>query len=321
MKKKRPQNYLKLVMLVIGVSLLLTTCEKEEEPQFLEQIETKNLSPFKVSKIDNSTLNKNEKIQNKLFSINDNSITTQNRTIYSNQYEFYINTDNVSYIENLDATYHSYTFPIYRNTENGLLENLLLSLQPDGSYKAFIVAYDLTPKQVEDLNNGLYVDLENRSSYTQIDDIGLTSNIVGKISAECVWIFTSWCSSNNHEGAIGKGATSSFWNTHYTFEKSSKSSSKTLTKAFINLLIINTIVPIKFAFHKFNRYSNPDNVLAIIRNIPMEHNSIVDKFHSLYAFGKTALDSQALIQLKHMYCSKNKCLQCAIGSAILNRNS
>ena len=61
MKKKRPQNYLKLVMLVIGVSLLLTTCEKEEEPQFLEQIETKNLSPFKESKIDNSTLNKNEK--------------------------------------------------------------------------------------------------------------------------------------------------------------------------------------------------------------------------------------------------------------------
>jgi hypothetical protein len=47
----------------------------------------------------------------------------------------------------------------------------------------------------------------------------------------------------------------------------------------------------------------------------------VDKFHSMYAFGKTALDSQALIQLKHMYCSKNKCLQCAIGSAILNRNS
>jgi hypothetical protein len=121
--------------------------------------------------------------------------------------------------------------------------------------------------------------------------------------------------------AIFEGATSSFWNTHYTFEKTSKSSSKTLTKAFMNLLIINTIVPIKFAFHKFNRYSNQDNVLAIIRNIPMEHNSIVDKFHSMYAFGKTALDSQALIQLKHMYCSKNKCLQCAIGSAILNRNS
>jgi hypothetical protein len=53
----------------------------------------------------------------------------------------------------------------------------------------------------------------------------------------------------------------------------------------------------------------------------MEHNSIVDKFHTLYTFGKTALESQALIQLKQNYCSKNKCLQCAIGSALLNRNS
>ncbi|MBT4996512.1 MAG: hypothetical protein HOM88_08595 [Hellea sp.] len=164
MKKKRPQNYLKLVMLVIGVSLLLTTCEKEEEPQFLEQIETKNLSPFKVSKIDNSTLNKNEKIQNKLFSINDNSITTQNRTIYSNQYEFYINTDNVSYIENLDATYHSYTFPIYRNTENGLLENLLLSLQPDGSYKALIQLKDMYCSKNKCLQCAIGSAILNRNS-------------------------------------------------------------------------------------------------------------------------------------------------------------
>ena len=120
---------------------------------------------------------------------------------------------------------------------------------------------------------------------------------------------------------IFEGGTSAFWNTHYTFEKTSKSSSKTLTKAFMNLIIINTIIPIKFAFNLFNRHSNQDDVVAIIQNIPMEHNSIVDKFHSLYAFGKTALESQALIQLKLNYCSKNKCLHCAIGSALLNRNS
>jgi hypothetical protein len=89
----------------------------------------------------------------------------------------------------------------------------------------------------------------------------------------------------------------------------------------MNLLIINTIVPIKFAYNKFNRQSSHEDVIAIMQNIPMEHNSIVDKFHTLYTFGKTALESQALIQLKQNYCSKNKCLQCAIGSALLNRNS
>lgn len=118
-----------------------------------------------------------------------------------------------------------------------------------------------------------------------------------------------------------EGATSKFWETHYTFEKTSKSTPKKLTKAFINLLVINTIVPIKFAYNKFNRHSSQDDILEIMREIPMERNSIVNKFHSLYSFGKTALDSQALIQLKQQYCSKNKCLQCAIGSALLNRNS
>ena len=106
-----------------------------------------------------------------------------------------------------------------------------------------------------------------------------------------------------------------------TFEKTSKSTPKKMTQAFINLLVINTIVPIKFAYNKFNRHANQDDILEIMRKIPMEHNSIIHKFHSLYNFGKTALDSQALIQLKQQYCSKNKCLQCAICSALLNRNS
>ena len=121
--------------------------------------------------------------------------------------------------------------------------------------------------------------------------------------------------------AIFEGSTSEFWKTHYTFEKTSKPTPKTLTRPFINLLIINTIIPIKFAFNKFNRQSHIEDVIEIVQKVPMEHNSVVNRFHLLYKFRKTALDSQALIQLKSNYCSKNKCLHCAIGSALLNRNS
>ena len=41
-------------------------------------------------------------------------------------------------------------------------------------------------------------------------------------------------------------STSLFWESHYTFEKESKRSTKKLTKSFIDLLLINTIIPIKF---------------------------------------------------------------------------
>jgi len=87
---------------------------------------------------------------------------------------------------------------------------------------------------------------------------------------------------------VFEGATSRYWNTHYTFEKATKSTPKKLTKAFMNLLIINTIVPIKFAFNKFNCHSKKEDIVEIMRKIPLEHNSIVHKFHDLYAFGKTA---------------------------------
>ena len=43
---------------------------------------------------------------------------------------------------------------------------------------------------------------------------------------------------------------SDYWQTHYNFGTVSSSSKKALTKAFINLLRINTIIPFKFAYSK-----------------------------------------------------------------------
>ncbi|MGB5420022.1 DUF2851 family protein, partial [Algibacter sp.] len=45
-----------------------------------------------------------------------------------------------------------------------------------------------------------------------------------------------------------KVPTSEFWKSHYTFHKESKVSTKILSKSFIDLLLINTILPIKFSY-------------------------------------------------------------------------
>lgn len=111
--------------------------------------------------------------------------------------------------------------------------------------------------------------------------------------------------------------TSEFWRTHYTFSKASKVTKKATSKAFINLLIINTIIPIKFSYAKFQGKSVEDDILKLIEALPSEKNNIVDKFNSLKNVSKHALQSQALIQLKNEYCNKNKCLKCAIGSKLL----
>ena len=113
---------------------------------------------------------------------------------------------------------------------------------------------------------------------------------------------------------------SEYWKTHFTFGKISKKSDKKLSKAFIDLLLINSIIPVIFAYSKFKGNPDEEKMLNFIQEIKPEKNSIINKFKELKLNTKSALESQALIELKTNYCSKNKCLHCAIGSALLNRN-
>lgn len=114
--------------------------------------------------------------------------------------------------------------------------------------------------------------------------------------------------------------TTEFWKTHYTFSKSSKSVKKKLTKSFIDLLLINTILPIKFSYLKSLGKSSEDEIFKLIKSINIEKNTIVDKFLSLKPIDKSAMISQGLIQLKTEYCDKNKCLQCVIGNQLISKN-
>ena len=114
--------------------------------------------------------------------------------------------------------------------------------------------------------------------------------------------------------------TTAFWETHYTFDKTSKFTRKKISKSFIDLLLINTIIPLKYCYEKHNGQDNHEGVLKLIQEIKAEKNSIVDKFQSIKPVSNSAFQSQALLQLKNTYCNMNKCLQCAIGNTILNKN-
>jgi len=56
----------------------------------------------------------------------------------------------------------------------------------------------------------------------------------------------------------------------------------------------------------------------LIQLLPAENNSVIRKFQDLREEPITAKESQAYIQLKSKYCEKNKCLQCAVGNALLS---
>lgn len=113
---------------------------------------------------------------------------------------------------------------------------------------------------------------------------------------------------------------STYWNDHFTFGKSSKKSTKKVTKSFIDLLIINTILPLKFCYAQYIGKDCNDEVLHIISQIKKEQNAIVVNFKKHGISAENAKESQAILQLYNEYCTKNRCLECAVGNSLLKGN-
>lgn len=112
-----------------------------------------------------------------------------------------------------------------------------------------------------------------------------------------------------------------YWEDHYTFGKISKKRVKKLSKKFIDLVIINTLVPLKFCYAKHVGKDWNEELIALVSQIGKEENSIIKNFKEIGSKTQNALESQAKLELYNNYCSKNKCMQCTIGTQLLNRNT
>lgn len=110
---------------------------------------------------------------------------------------------------------------------------------------------------------------------------------------------------------------SNYWSTHYNFDAESKKSAKKLTKSFIDLLLINTIIPLRFIYQTHIGKANQEEILELIKAIKPEKNSIIDRFTTLKVNSISAFETQSLLELKNNYCSKYKCLQCAVGAILI----
>ena len=110
---------------------------------------------------------------------------------------------------------------------------------------------------------------------------------------------------------------SSYWETHYQFDKESPKKRKVLSNSFIDLILINTIIPFQFAYNNSIGKEISETILNLIMTIPSEKNSILDKFSSFGIKSKNAFEAQSLLQLKNEYCNHKKCMQCAVGLELL----
>ena len=111
-----------------------------------------------------------------------------------------------------------------------------------------------------------------------------------------------------------------YWETHYTFGSESVKNKKHLSPASINLLIINTCIPMLFAYGRHSmKEVLCDRAFDFLELLKAEQNYIIRMWQECGLDVKTAGDSQALIQLKREYCDKRECLRCRIGYEYLKR--
>lgn len=110
---------------------------------------------------------------------------------------------------------------------------------------------------------------------------------------------------------------SDYWHTHYRFGKPVRRTSMPGQSAVHNMLI-NTVLPLLYMYGREKKDSVlQERAIAFMGQLPPEDNHVMRGWKALHINAGSAGETQALLQLKQVYCEEKRCLQCAIGARLL----
>jgi hypothetical protein len=111
---------------------------------------------------------------------------------------------------------------------------------------------------------------------------------------------------------------SEYWTTHYIPSRISQELPKRIGHFKANLLGINLVVPMMFAYaHHIGDDSLKERALELLEKISCEDNRIINGWRRGGLYMESAFDSQAVLQLNNEYCTKGLCWQCTIGKRVV----
>ncbi len=170
--KKRTLKRLKAGILFLGISLLLWNCQKEENYLLDEHLLHQELETPTFQIITKKIFDKDIQLSSNLSKLKFNgnlsykSADSENDYLYSEEYDFYINTQFA--ITNENEHQKTYTFEVIRNTpKENILENLLIHYDSlNNVTKFFLLEYPIVD---DDYHYGT-------STATEIHDESLSFN-------------------------------------------------------------------------------------------------------------------------------------------------
>lgn len=114
---------------------------------------------------------------------------------------------------------------------------------------------------------------------------------------------------------------STYWETHYTFDKFSVCKPKPFGTSFQSILLINVVAPILYAYGKYtDTEKHIERALDCLAQADCEENTKIASYEKKLWQKYSAFDSQALLELSTNYCVQHRCLECAVGHAILSKS-
>lgn len=107
-----------------------------------------------------------------------------------------------------------------------------------------------------------------------------------------------------------------YWRQHFRPGRPGKVPA--LGKSSIELLITNVVVPLRVAYARHTgQAALVESSVALLSELPAEHNQFTDLYQELGFEHRTAADSQGLLALHKGYCQPRRCLHCAIGARLV----
>ena len=93
-----------------------------------------------------------------------------------------------------------------------------------------------------------------------------------------------------------------------------------LSKSFKEQIIINCFVPFLFWYGQMSSDEQLiEKSMEILRLLPPEQNSILDKWKKIDISANNAAETQAFLEIFNEFCTRKKCLSCDIGIQLLSK--
>lgn len=135
--------------------------------------------------------------------------------------------------------------------------------------------------------------------------------------------FTEWLDAEHPDQVMMsmQVTASDYWKNHTRPDVAAAPRNSKTGNSFLERILLNAAIPLLFAYGELNGEPEiKEKALAWAACLPPEKNTVTEGFEKIGIGNAAASDSQALLQLQHAYCGKRRCLECAVGNALLRKN-